>query len=74
MGYPVDKAEYLRLRYPSETKLRLTADLDDPYTPKRAGDIFTVGYIDDAGQIHGTWESGGSMALIPETDQFEIVV
>lgn len=29
-----------------------------------------VKYIDDLGQFHGTW--GGS-ALIPRTDQFELV-
>lgn len=74
MGYPVNKAEYLRLRYPHGTKLRLISDLHDPYVPKKEGDVLTVDFIDDAGQIHGTWESGGSMALIPEIDKFEIVV
>ncbi|MBO5031671.1 MAG: DUF4314 domain-containing protein [Lachnospiraceae bacterium] len=73
MGYPVNKAEYLRLRYPHGTRLKLTEDVADEFTPKKAGDIFMVDYIDDAGQIHGNWQSGGSMALIPEIDKFEIV-
>lgn len=74
MAYPVNKAEYLRLRYPRGTRLRLTEDVADEFTPKKSGDIFTVSFIDDAGQIHGKWQSGGSMALIPEIDKFEIVI
>lgn len=55
------------------TKLKLLKDLDDPYTPKRAGDIMTVNYVDDAGQIHGNWQSGGSLALIIGVDEFEVI-
>lgn len=29
-----------------------------------------ISYIDDAGQIHGTWSS---IAVIPDIDQFEII-
>lgn len=29
-----------------------------------------VKYIDDAGQIHGTW---GGCALIPELDEYEVI-
>ena len=35
------------------------------YPPKLAGDIFTV---DDAGIIHGSWASGGSLSLIIGVD------
>jgi len=69
----VDKTELYRLRYPKGSRLRLTADLDDPYTPKKAGDVFTVSFVDDAGQIHGSFASGGSIALIPEKDSFEVI-
>ena len=72
MSYPINKAELYRTRYPYGTKLRLTADLEDPYSPKKAGDLFVVDHVDDAGQIHGSWVSGGSIALIPEVDSFEI--
>jgi hypothetical protein len=34
------------------------------------GRIYTVDYIDDAGQIHGTW---GGCALIPELDTFKVM-
>lgn len=73
MGIPIDKVAVYRARWPHGTKLRLTADIDDPYTPKKVGDIFTVDFVDDVGQLHGKWKSGGSMALIPERDSFEIV-
>jgi len=38
--------------------------------PKYEGREGVVKYIDDLGQLHGTW---GSCALIPGTDQFELV-
>ena len=40
-----------RVLYPEGSRLELLEDLDDPYTPKKAGDIFTVSMIDDAGNI-----------------------
>ncbi len=71
MGYPMNKAGHLGMRYPQGTRLRLTEDLQDRFTPKKAGDIFTVHYADDAGQLHGRWDSGGGMALIPEIDNLK---
>lgn len=62
-----------RSKYPVGTKLRLTAPIKDRYTPKAAGDIFTVDCIDDAGNIHGSWASGGSMAIIIGVDEFEVI-
>ena len=73
MAIPINKVELYRMRYPKGSKLRLTADVPDKYTPKAAGDIFTVSFVDDAGQIHGSFASGGSMALIPEIDSFEVI-
>ena len=32
-----------------------------------------VDYIDDMGQIHGRWKSGGSIALLFGVDDFETV-
>lgn len=70
-------AQYLIKRlhpcYTKGMKLRLTKPINDRFTPKDAGDIFTVDYVDDAGQIHGSWQSGGSMALITGVDEFEII-
>lgn len=38
--------------------------------PQYTGKEGTVEYIDDAGQIHGTW---GGCALIPETDSWVMI-
>ncbi len=38
--------------------------------PNYNGRIGVVEFIDDAGQIHGTW---GGCAIIPEIDKFEII-
>ena len=38
--------------------------------PQYTGKEGTVEYIDDAGQIHGTW---GGCALIPGEDEFEVI-
>ncbi len=48
--------------------IRITR-LDDPYIPKGSynGAEGVVEYIDDAGQLHGTW---GGLAVIPGTDEF----
>ena len=63
----------LREKYPKGTKLVLLSDLDDTYSPHFAGDILTVNCIDDIGQIHGSWKSGGSLALIVGVDNFKKV-
>ena len=39
--------------------------------PSYNGKEGEVLFIDDIGQIHGTW---GGCALIPEVDKFEIIV
>ncbi|MCI8363915.1 MAG: DUF4314 domain-containing protein [Eubacterium sp.] len=70
MGTDVER---IREQYPQGTKLRLLKDLDDPYAPKRAGDVMTVSHVDDAGQVHGTWKSGGSLALLYGVDAFDVI-
>lgn len=73
MSQPTNKIEDYRKKYPKGTRLRLTKRIKDPYTSKEVGDILTVDYIDDAGQIHGAWKSGGSIAIIIGLDNFEVV-
>ena len=48
-------------------KIRIIEMKDEPQYSGREG---VVKYIDDAGQIHGTW---GGCALIPGLDEFVIV-
>ena len=38
--------------------------------PQYAGKTGVVKFIDDLGQIHGTW---GGCAIIPEEDDFEVI-
>ena len=48
-------------------KIRIIIMQDEPrYTGKEG----TVEYIDDAGQVHGTW---GGCALIPATDTWVVI-
>lgn len=70
-GVAMKSIEQYREQYPKGTVLRLTGDLEDPYSPKKAGDTCVVEFIDDAGNIHVHWESGGSIALIIGVDCFE---
>lgn len=73
MSNQINKLEYYRIKYPKGTKLRLTKPIEDKYSPKAEGDILIVDYIDDASQIHGSWSSGGSIAIIIGVDEFEVV-
>lgn len=62
----------LRKKYPVGTRLRLLKGIADPFSPKMEGDVLTVSFVDDACQIHGTWDSGGSLALLAGLDAFEV--
>ncbi len=58
------------LRMQSETMpSRAFPDGIDHEAAAMTGKEGTVTWIDDAGQIHGTW---GGLALIPGTDKFEV--
>lgn len=45
--------------------------LDDPYDSSYNGRTGFVKFIDDAGQLHGTW---GGLAIIPKQDTIEVVI
>ena len=68
------REEVLRLRkeYEPGTIIELL-DIQDEYTNLRIGDIGTVQYVDDAGQIHMLWRRGQTLALIPGVDSFRII-
>lgn len=76
MSIPIDKEAKQKLytaRYPKGTVLRLTAPIEDPYTPKSVGDEFiSSGVVDSEMQLSGHWKSGGSMSLRLEDDSYEI--
>ena len=46
--------------------------MEDPYTNLKEGDEGTIQFIDGIGQIHVKWDSGSSLAIVPEIDEYEI--
>ena len=69
MKYPnKDYIEHLRRKYPPGTRLQLSCMEDEMAVPP--GSMGTVDFIDDAGQIHMSWDCGRSLALIPGVDSF----
>lgn len=53
--------------YPEGTRIRLIKTTD-PYTHLVPGDMGTVRFVDDAGQIHISWDNHSSIAMIPGVD------
>ena len=51
------------------TKIKIMK-LDDPFDPTYPGREGEIKFIDDAGQLHGTW---GFLAVIPDSDEFLIL-
>jgi hypothetical protein len=45
----------------------------DEWSNLRPGDIGTVQYVDDAGQIQMRWRRGSQLALIQGVDSFKII-
>jgi hypothetical protein len=60
----------MRLDYIGE-RIRCINMVDDKPVP--SGTEGTVNHVDDLGQIHVKWDNGSTLALIPETDEFELV-
>ncbi len=66
-----DLLESLKKKLPEGTRVKLINMKDEKYAPPK-GTEGTVKYIDDAGNIHVSWDNGSSLALIPE-DKFTIL-
>lgn len=63
--------ERLRKRYPAGTIIELIS-MDDRQAPPSGTRGEVIG-VDDAGSILVRWETGSSLNLIPEADEFRIV-
>ena len=63
-----EEVKALREEYPKGTKVKLI-HMDDFQAPP-FGTMGTVINVDDAGQIHVSWETGSSLALIEGVDSF----
>ncbi|HAR80713.1 MAG TPA: DUF4314 domain-containing protein [Succinivibrionaceae bacterium] len=70
---PQSKVEQLRQQFPKGTCVRCLG-MNDPFRPVPAGTKGTVRCVDDAGQIHVSWDNGQGLALIYGEDRFEKVL
>lgn len=61
----------LREKYKRGMRVRLISMNGEPHMSQ--GLEGTINYVDDAGQIHVTWDNGSSLALIEDVDKFEIM-
>ena len=67
-----EKVKSLREKYPAGTRIQLD-HMDDPFHPVESGTTGTVRFIDDAGTIHMNWDSGSSLGLCPDSDEFHVI-
>lgn len=72
-GVDRETLEMLRKEYPEGTKVELIS-LDDPYKHIPMGTVGTVNYVDDAGNLHTSWEGYGSLSLIYGVDEWKKIV
>lgn len=61
--------EYRKIFTPG-TRIILTKDLNDPYTTIPAGTKGTIKHVDDISQIHTSWDTGSTLAINPDEDEF----
>ena len=54
----------LRNMYPPGCRVELEDMEADPYVKLNPGDLGTVKFVDDAGQIHVSWDCGHSLAMV----------
>lgn len=64
--------ERIKSVFSKGTRVELDS-MDDPYAPIPSGTQGTVEFVDDAGQIHMSWDNGRSLALIYGEDSFHII-
>ena len=55
------------MKYKIGMKIKIIKMKDEPNYTNKVG---IIKYIDDLGQLHGSW---GSLAIIPEVDKIEII-
>ena len=66
-----DNVKEIREKYPAGTVLELD-HMDDIEAPPE-GSRMTVTYVDDMGTIHGNWNNGSTIGLVPSCDRFHVV-
>lgn len=72
----ISNAERIVLRnmYPSGCRVELEDMEADPYVKLSPGDLGTVQFVDDGGQIHVSWDCGYSLAMVFGVDHCKCVM
>ena len=72
----ISNAERIVLRnmYPPGCRVELEDMEADPYVKLSPGDLGTVQFVDDAGQIHVSWDCGYSLAMVFGVDHCKCVM
>ncbi len=58
----------LRTQYPKGTRVELV-QMNDPYSKLKPKDKGTVDFVDDAGTIFCTWDSGSNLGVVYGEDR-----
>lgn len=61
----------IKARYAPGTRIELNDQMVGEMIP--AGARGTVAFVDDIGSIHMKWDGSGSLALIPNVDDFKTI-
>ena len=69
MYYDQKKVEWLKERYPEETRICLDRMNDDPF-PVESGTLGMVDHVDDIGTLHCIFDNGRTLGVIPDVDKF----
>ena len=67
-----EEVEKLRERYRVVMRVRLIK-MDDIQAPP-IGTVGTIIKVDDAGNIRVSWDTGSSLSIIPNRDEFELQI
>lgn len=70
MTFTRETINVLKAKYPKGTKVRLVR-MDDIQAPP-VGTLGVVTGVDDACNIHVSWDTGNSLSLIPGEDDFSV--
>lgn len=72
MIYNLNRIKSIKEKYPTGIRIKLI-QMNDDYDPVPSGTEGTVDFVDDAGQIHMTWDNGRTLALVWGVDRFNII-
>lgn len=65
------QVQAIKARYTPGTRIELNDQMVGEGI--HAGSRGTVSFVDDIGSIHMRWDGGGSLALIPNVDDFKVI-